>query len=122
MCIRDSCDGVFFIGSLTPNPSDPGAGEDVEVTARVSPLIEGCVLAMSIAGTDNYANQADIATNKSGEAAFFIPGGADGVMDVVTAAFCSPIGDPDAQGVTSECTTASGKPGKWVQMEVTYSF
>lgn len=116
------CDGVFFIASLTPNPSDPGPGQDVEVTARVSPLIEGCVLAMSIAGTDNYANWANIATNKSGEAAFFIPGGADGVVDVVTAAFCSPMGDPDLLGEESECTTASGKPGKWVQMEVTYSF
>ena len=70
----------------------------------------------------NYANQANIATNKSGEAAFFIPGGADGVVDVVTAAFCSPMGDPALLGEESECTTASGKPGKWVQMEVTYTF
>ena len=44
------------------------------------------------------------------------------MVDVVTAAFCSPIGDPDALGVTSECTTASSKPGKWVQMKVTYTF
>ena len=116
------CDGVFWIASLTPNPSDPGPAQNVEVTARLSPLVEGCVLQMTIVGTDGYANQANIATNRSGEAAFFIPGGADGIVDVVTAAFCSPMGDPELLGTPAECTTPSGKAGKWVQMEVEYTF
>jgi hypothetical protein len=116
------CDGVFWIASLTPNPSDPGPAQNVEVTARLSPLVEGCGLQMTIVGTDGYANQANIATNRSGEAAFFIPGGADGIVDVVTAAFCSPMGDPELLGTPAECTTPSGKAGKWVQMEVEYTF
>ncbi|MBK8051290.1 MAG: PPC domain-containing protein [Anaerolineales bacterium] len=117
-----TCDGVFFISSLTPSPSDPGAGEGVRVTARVSPITEGCLMNMSIVGTDSYRQQNNIATNKSGEAEMFIPGGAEGVVDVVTARFCSPVGETESVPTAEACTTASNRPGRWVVMEVNYTF
>ena len=116
------CAGVFFISSLTPVPSDPGADEDVRVTARVSPLVEGCVLDMSIIGTDNYSNQAFIATNKSGESTLFIPGGAEGVVDDVTARFCSPLPEGSEAPEGAGCQTPSGLNGQWIEMQVTYTF
>lgn len=96
------CDNVFFISSLTPNPSDPGPDQDVLVTARLSPVTEACTVSFSIVGTDGFARTADIATNKDGEATFSIPGGAEGVVDVVTA----------------EVDTGAGT----LEMEVTYTF
>ncbi len=116
------CANVFFISSLTPVPSDPGADQDVRVTARVSPLTEGCLMDMSIAGTDNYQNQVFIPTNKSGEAELFIPGGAEGIVDVVRARFCSPLPPDTPAPEGAACQTPTGNPGQWIEMEVTYTF
>ena len=59
-------------------------------------------MSFSIVGTDGYSNSADIATNKDGEATFSIPGGAEDIVDVVTA----------------EVDTGAGT----LKMEVTYTF
>lgn len=116
------CNGVFFISSLTPVPSDPGPGQGVEVTARLSPLAEACVVNMSIVGTDGYSNAQAIPTNKSGESTLFIPGGAENVVDVVTASVCLPVLAGTNVAAGTACTTPGGAPGTLISMEVTYTF
>lgn len=121
--VASDCSSVFFISSLTPNPSDPGPGEGVAVTARLSPIIEGCPVNLTVVGTDGYNDQEAIPTNKDGEATLFIPGGAENVVDVVTASVCLPLSTlatpPPAE---KACTTAEDKPGELIRMEVTYTF
>jgi hypothetical protein len=116
------CDGVLFISSLTPAPSDPGAGEGVQVTARLSPLAEACMVELSVVGTDGFNNMQGIPSNKSGEASLFIPGGAEGVVDVVTAQVCVPVLAGTNVAADATCTTAGGEAGTLIRMEVTYAF
>lgn len=69
---------------LTPNPADPGPGESVTVTACIFPPRSGVVIDFAIVGTDQFTSSASPATGASGCADFVIPGGAKGVVDVVT--------------------------------------
>jgi hypothetical protein len=97
--------------------------QGVRVTARLSPVTEGCLVTLAVTGTDGYSDMQSITTNKSGEASLQIPGGAESVVDLVTAEVCvqlSPnaIAPPPAE----QCTTATGLPGRMLRMEVSYSF
>ncbi len=78
-----SCTEVQFV-SGSPSPSDPGPGEGVTVTATLVPPVADCSISFSIVGTDGYSNSATNTSNASGQATFYIPGGAAGVVDNVT--------------------------------------
>jgi hypothetical protein len=117
------CWPVFFISSLTPVPSDPLPLQGVRVTARLSPITEGCLVTLAVVGTDGYNDTQPIMTNKSGEASLQIPGGADSVVDLVTAEVCVQLSPNATEPPGAEqCTTATGKPGRMLRMEVSYSF
>jgi hypothetical protein len=78
-----TCDEVQFV-TATPNPQDPGPGEGVTVTADIIPAVQGCDVTFSIIGTDGYSDSGTYQTDASGQASFYIPGGAEGVTDHVT--------------------------------------
>ena len=119
------CAHVMFFAELRPNPSDPGPTQDVWVEAVLAPRTQACPVNFSIVGTDNYANSTTIWTNKDGEARFFVPGGAEDVVDVVTASICiplSPLETPPPAGQACTTQDGSGRPGKLLSIEVTYRF
>jgi hypothetical protein len=70
--------------SVTPNPPDPGPGQGVTIIACVWPQIEGVPIYFLIVGSDGYTKSETNYTDASGCADFFIPGGAEGVVDTVT--------------------------------------
>ena len=117
------CGPVFFISSLTPVPSDPLPFQGVTVTARLSPVTEACPVILAVVGTDGFADRQIIPSNKSGEASLFIPGGAEGIVDRVTAEVCVPV-NPNATPPPpdQQCMTTTGLPGWLLFMEVTYAF
>ncbi len=78
-----SCVEVQFV-SGSPSPSDPGPGEGVTVTATLIPTVADCSISFSIVGTDGYSNSATNNSDAGGQATFYIPGGAAGVVDNVT--------------------------------------
>lgn len=78
-----SCSEVITIGAQN-SPADPSPLETVTVTATVVPAVGGCTVAYSVSGTDGYSDSGSPATNSSGQISFTIPGGAEGVNDVVT--------------------------------------
>jgi hypothetical protein len=77
------CEEVAFV-TATPYPQDPGPGVGVTVTASLMPSIEGCNISFSIVGTDGYSNSATYPSDANGQASFYIPGGAEGIVDHVT--------------------------------------
>jgi hypothetical protein len=78
-----TCEEVGFV-TATPYPQDPGPGQGVTVTASLMPATEGCNISFSIVGTDGYSNSATYSSDANGQASFYIPGGAEGVVDHVT--------------------------------------
>ncbi len=78
-----TCEQVSGV-SATPNPVDPGPGEGVTVTASTIPPIPGCTINFSIVGTDGYTKSESPLSDATGTASFYIPGGAEGVVDNVT--------------------------------------
>lgn len=70
--------------SVWLSPADPGPGQGVTVTAKVSPAKANEDIFFSIVGTDGYSNSSTKATDTEGKATFYIPGGAEGVRDEVT--------------------------------------
>lgn len=78
-----SCSNVEFI-TASPQPADPGPGEGVTVTATLIPMVAGCSISFSIAGTDGYSKSETKTTDSAGQASFYIPGGAEGVFDKVS--------------------------------------
>lgn len=78
-----NCNDVEFV-TASPSPYDPGPGEGVTVTATLIPAVSGCSVSFSISGTDGYSNTSTKSTNSSGQASFYIPGGAEGVFDKVS--------------------------------------
>jgi hypothetical protein len=62
---------------VSASPSDPGPGQGVTVTGRVSPAEAGVKMRLSISGTDGYTNSKDAETDSSGKATLYIPGGAE---------------------------------------------
>jgi len=91
------------------------------VTARLSPSTENCPVNFRIVGTDGYHNEQWIPSNKDGEATFFIPGGAEGVVDTVDALVCVPLSDGAALPANA-CETPDGKRGTPIEMQVIYTF
>jgi len=83
-----SCSDVFSVTAVS-SPSDPGPGQSVDVIATLFPAISGCSISFSIVGTDGYSKSGSPSSNSSGQASFHIPGGADGVHDVVSVGFGS---------------------------------
>ncbi len=81
--VATSCTEVQFVSGV-PSPSDPGPGEGVTVTATLVPPVADCSISFSIVGTDGYSNSATQNSDASGQATFYIPGGAEGVIDNVT--------------------------------------
>jgi len=81
--LYSNCEAVSGV-SATPNPIDPGPGEGVTVTATTIPAVSGCTVSFSISGTDGYSKSESPTTDASGSASFYIPGGAEGVVDTVT--------------------------------------
>lgn len=83
--VQPGCEDVMFISSMTPSPSDPGPLQPVRVTVTVTPMTQECPIEFSVSGTDGYSASPTVATNKDGEASMTIPGGGEGIVDVVTA-------------------------------------
>ena len=78
-----SCSEVQLV-TAGPNPPDPAPSQGVTVIATLIPTAENCDISFSIVGTDGYSNSATYASDANGNASFYIPGGAEGVVDVVT--------------------------------------
>lgn len=78
-----SCSEVQFV-TATPYPMDPGPGQGVTVTASLVPFVEACDISFSIVGTDGYSNSATTPSDALGQASFYIPGGEEGIVDIVT--------------------------------------
>jgi hypothetical protein len=78
-----TCDQVVFVTAV-PNPPDPAPGQGVTVNATILPAVTGCNVSFSITGTDGYSNSGTYPTDSGGNASFYIPGGAVGVIDIVT--------------------------------------
>ncbi len=78
-----NCADISFV-TATPYPADPGPGQGVTVTATVIPIVAGCSISFHIIGTDGYSKSENKTTNASGQATFYIPGGAANVFDKVT--------------------------------------
>lgn len=78
-----NCSEVQFVTG-GPNPTDPGPGEGVTVTATLIPLAQNCDISFSIVGTDGYTKSETNQSDALGQATFYIPGGAEGVVDIVT--------------------------------------
>jgi hypothetical protein len=70
--------------SVVTSPNDPAPNQNVQVTARVTPVAEGVDIYFHISGTDGYTDSATSSTNSEGRATFSIPGGAEDVVDTVT--------------------------------------
>lgn len=70
--------------TVEPIPPDPGPFQGVDARACVIPARAGVTINFSIVGTDGFTKAQSIPTNASGCADFFIPGGAEGVVDTVT--------------------------------------
>jgi hypothetical protein len=70
---------------LSVSPSDPGPGVSVTVTITVTNCDPSATqVRYSVAGTDGYAAGSTLGVDGSCQASFGIPGGAAGVVDVVT--------------------------------------
>jgi hypothetical protein len=70
---------------LSVSPSDPGAGETVTVTITVNNCDPATTqVSYTVAGTDGYGAADTLGVGASCQASFTIPGGASGVVDVVT--------------------------------------
>lgn len=78
-----SCADVVSV-IATNVPVSPAAGQSVAVTATAIPVISGCTLSYTVAGTDDYAAASSPTTDAAGQITFTIPGGAANVHDVVT--------------------------------------
>jgi hypothetical protein len=120
----NECGTVLFFSELRPNPADPQPFEGVEIHARLSSLTQDCPIHFIVNGTDGYAVDTFIPTNKDGEATIFIPGAREGIVDTVIAEVCrGPLSDlatpppPDEQ-----CMTGDGEPGWLLRIEVQYIF
>jgi hypothetical protein len=70
--------------SVWISPGNPAAYESVTVYAQISPKESGKEIYFEISGTDGYSNSATYATDASGQSSFYVPGGAEGVTDVIT--------------------------------------
>jgi hypothetical protein len=120
----NECGTVLFFSELRPDPADPLPSQGVLVHARLSSLTQDCPVHFLVNGTDGYAVDTIIPTNKDGEATIFIPGGAEGVVDTVIAEVCrGPLpdlaNDPPA---AEQCMTGSGERGWLLRIEVQYTF
>ena len=69
--------------SAVPSPVDPAPLQSVSVTVTVFPAVSGVFVSYNVRGTDGYTADSSVATNGSGQITFTIPGGDDGVHDVV---------------------------------------
>ena len=78
-----NCNEVQLV-TAGPNPPDPAPSQGVTVIATLIPIAENCDISFSIVGTDGYSNSATYASDANGNASFYIPGGAEGIVDVVT--------------------------------------
>ncbi len=70
--------------SVWASPADPGPGIGVTVYARVNPQVAGIEIYFNITGTDGYTKEETKVTNADGLTSFYIPGGNEGVRDIVT--------------------------------------
>ncbi len=78
-----------FSMSMSASPADPGPSESVVVTVRILPATEGVQIDYSVSGTDGYYNSGSPMTNSDGLITFSIPGGAEGIVDTVSATITS---------------------------------
>lgn len=81
--IATTCEDILYV-TAHPTPPDPAPFEGVTVTATIFPPIAGCEITFHIVGTDGYEDTDIEYSNADGQANFFIPGGAEGVFDIVT--------------------------------------
>jgi hypothetical protein len=88
--------GVGLSLLLSVSPSDPAPEQDVTVTITVTNCDPSATqVSYSVAGTDGYSDAGTLSVDAACQASFGIPGGAEGVTDVVTVEIAGPgIGHP----------------------------
>jgi len=72
------------IDSFTTNPTDPAPFQDYTTTAKLSCLPNNTFVTVSIVGTDGFTSSTNCTISGNGTCVLFVPGGAEGVLDVVT--------------------------------------
>lgn len=75
-----------YIIKISILPADPAPGESVTVTLEIVNSLEGTEVTYSLVGSDNYTQNDKLTTNAAGIVSFFVPGGAEGVVDNFTVA------------------------------------
>lgn len=73
-----------YVIKISVNPADPAPFQTVSVTVTVLNSLEGTSVSYSVVGTDSYTQNGTLSTDKNGQVFFSIPGGAEGVVDVIT--------------------------------------
>lgn len=66
-------------------PPDPGSSQAVFVTVSVVPRRANVLIRARVFGTDRYFAEHVLSTNANGEISFVVPGGAQGVKDMIIA-------------------------------------
>jgi hypothetical protein len=75
--------GIFTLSIVPPQP---GPGQDYQVVVALTPPTAGTLVEVEISGDDGYAYANSATTDENGRVSFGpIPGGAQGVTDIVTA-------------------------------------
>ncbi len=77
-----SCADLLGVSAVA-SPADPAPFQGVTVTATVFPAIAGCSVSYTVTGTDGYNDSGSPKTDSSGQINIFVPGGAEGVNDIV---------------------------------------
>jgi len=73
-----------YIIKIIVSPADPAPYENVSVTVTVLNSLAGTLVSRSVVGTDGYTQSGTLSTDTNGQIFFTIPGGAKGIVDVVT--------------------------------------
>jgi hypothetical protein len=72
-----------YIVKISTSPADPGPGQGVTVVVNVLNSLTGTPVQYEVSGSDGYHDTGTANTDSGGSISFFVPGGAEGVTDVV---------------------------------------
>lgn len=67
--------------SVWISPANPDSYQSVTVYSKIYPEKSGVSITFSVTGTDGYSNTETGTTDSEGKCSFYVPGGAEGVVD-----------------------------------------